>query len=197
MILYIHGFRTTHNSYKANLLKSQYSQKIISSDHSHIPNKAINDLEKIIEEKNVSGIIASSIGGYYATYLSDKYNLKTVLINPSVMPYETTRKYLGDNERQDGVPFIWKEAHLKELEQFKVENIKKDNFFIFLQKGDVVLDYRIALNRYNGSKMVVEDGGNHRFKGFERFFDEVSTFLNINHLESPKCFCAYKDSLSY
>ncbi len=170
---------------------------IISSDHSYIPNQAIKDLEEIIEKHNIKGIIASSIGGYYATYLSNKYNLKTVLINPSVSPYTTTTKYLGENERQDGVKFIWKKSHLKELKKLRVEKIKKENFFIFLQKGDIVLDYRIALNRYNGSKMVVEDGGNHRFKGFERFFNEVSDFLNISHLKTGTTPYIYSDSLSY
>ncbi len=179
MILYIHGFRTTHNSYKAEILKSQYSGKIISSDHSFMPNKAIEDLEYIVKTKNIRGIIASSIGGYYGTYLSKKYNLKIVLVNPSVKPYETTKKYLGENERQDGTKFVWTDMHLKELENFKVDNIAKENFFLFLQKGDDILDYRVALDKYRGVEMIVEEGGNHRFKGLERFFDEISAFLDI------------------
>ena len=178
MILYIHGFRTTHNSYKSQLLKTHYGDNLIVSDHSFIPQQAIKDLEKIIEEQNITGIIASSIGGFYATYLSQKYNLKTVLINPSIKPYVTTKKYLGNNSKDNGETFVWKEEHLKMLETFKVDKPKVENFFIFLQKGDEVLDYRVAQLFYQGAKFVVEEDGNHRFKGFERFFDEVLEFLN-------------------
>jgi len=178
LILYIHGFRTTNNSYKSQLLKAHYGDKLIASNHSFVPQQAIKDLEKIIEEQNITGIISSSLGGYYATYLSQKYNLKTVLINPSVKPYATTKKYLGENTKDNGEPFVWKAKHLKMLEAFKVEKLNLNNFFLFLQTGDEVLDYRVAQSFYNGAKLVIEENGNHRFKGFERFFDEVLLFLN-------------------
>jgi predicted esterase YcpF (UPF0227 family) len=180
LILYIHGFRTTVESHKAKILKEHYHlDNIFIADHSLIPTEAIQELEKIIETKNITAIIASSLGGYYATYLSEKYNLKTVLINPSITPYKTLTKALGENERQDGFKFIWKEEHLTMLEQFKVKNPTLDNYFLFLQKGDEVLDYRIAEKFYKGSKLIIEEGGNHRFKGFGRFFDDVSKFLKI------------------
>ena len=180
MILYIHGFRTTVTSHKAELLTDYYGvENIFIADHSIIPAQAIQDLEKIIEDKKITSIIASSLGGYYATYLSEKYKLKTVLINPSVTPYRTLKKAIGDNERQDGVKFVWKEEHVKMLEAFKVENPTIENYFLFLQKGDEVLDYRIALDFYKGCKLVIEEGGNHRFKGFGRFFDEVTAFLRL------------------
>ncbi|MCH9741520.1 MAG: hypothetical protein K0U38_11885 [Epsilonproteobacteria bacterium] len=179
MLLYIHGFRTTKNSHKAKLLQAHYQEHIIISDHSVIPSQAIEDLEKIIENKKITGIIASSLGGFYATYLSEKYKLKTVLINPSVKPYETTDKYLGENTKDNGEKFIWEKEHLTMLEKFKVNqsDLTPSNFFLFLQTGDEVLDYNIALEHYHNSKLILEEDGNHRFSEFERFFDDVSLFL--------------------
>ena len=181
MLLYIHGFRTTSHSHKATLLKNHYQDKLIASAHSFVPDEAIKNLEENIEIYNIRGIIASSIGGFYATYLSQKYNLKTILINPSVQPYKTTKRYLGKNRRQDGTKFTWKKKHLSMLEKYKVDqkDLNLDNFFLFLQTGDEVLDYRIAKKFYKGVKMVIEEGGNHRFQGFERFFDDISDFLNL------------------
>ena len=180
MILYIHGFRTTVESHKAQILKEYYHlDNIFIADHSLVPAQAIKDLETIIETQKITAIIASSLGGYYATYLSEKYNLKTVLINPSVTPYKTLKKHLGENERQDGMKFILTQEHLDMLESLKVENPTLKNYFLFLQKGDEVLDYSIAHNFYKGCKLVIEDGGNHRFKGFGRFFDEVSEFFGL------------------
>ena len=177
MILYIHGFRTTPTSFKATLLREHYTDKLIVSNHSHIPDIAIKDLETIIEEQNITGIIASSIGGFYATYLSEKYQIKTVLINPSVRPYETTKKYLGNNTKDNGASFLWEEKHLEMLKSFKVEKPTVANYFLFLQKGDEVLDYSIAENFYRGSRLILEEDGNHRFKGFNRFFGEIEEFF--------------------
>lgn len=179
MILYIHGFRTTIASHKAKILQAQYpSDKIFIADHPITPIEAIKYLESVIEEHNINSIIASSLGGYYATYISEKYNLKTVLINPSVLPYKTLTKSLGDNMREDGTSFIWREEDILMLEKFKISTPTPKNYFVFLQKGDEVLDYRIAKKFYIGSKFIIEEGGNHRFKKFERFFDEVSKFFN-------------------
>lgn len=178
MLLYIHGFRTTINSHKSKVFKEYYKDKIIISDHPYEPLNAINYLEKVIKKHNITGIIASSIGGFYATYLCEKYKIKTVLINPSVKPYKTTTKYLGINTTIDGDEFKWKKKHLKQLDKLKIKHLKKKNYYIFLQTGDEVLNYKVAKKRYTGAKMLIETGGNHRFKNIERFFGDISEFLN-------------------
>ncbi len=181
MILYIHGFRSTIESHKAKILKKHYKENIIIPDYSIIPQQAIKELEKIIENQNIKGIIASSLGGFYATYLSEKYNLKTVLINPSVKPYLTLKKYIGENEKYNGTPFDWTMEHIEMLSNLKMEKITLENYYIFLQQGDEVLDYRKAEERYRGAKLFIESGGNHRFQNFERFFDDVSLLLLNNN----------------
>ena len=179
MILYIHGFRTTKISYKAGLLKGHFKDRIYVADHPVQPKKAIEYLEDVIQKKRIKGIISSSLGGYYATYLSEKYNLKTVLINPSVKPYETTRKYLGINTKPNNETFEWKEKHLEQLKELYVSKPTQENYFLFLQMADDIINYKVALDFYKGSRMVVEEGGNHRFKGFDRYFDTISSFFNI------------------
>lgn len=177
MILYIHGFRTTHDSYIATLLKGYFGDTLISSNHSHKPQTAIEQLEKIIQKEDIQAVIASSLGGYYATYLSTKYNLKTVLINPSVEPHITTREYLGTIEKHDGTTFEWKEKHLYELSKLWVENLKYENFYVFLKRGDEILDYNVAKERYKNSKLLIEDDGDHRFSDLEIQLDKVKAFL--------------------
>ena len=100
-----------------------------------------------------------------------------MLINPSVKPYKTTKKYLGTNTKSNGEEFEWKKKHLDRLAEFKVEKPNQNNYLLFLQNGDDVLDYRVALDFYKGCRMVVEEGGNHRFKGLDRYFDEITSFL--------------------
>jgi predicted esterase YcpF (UPF0227 family) len=177
LILYIHGFRTTPRSAKALLLREHYGDELFISDHSFEPDQAIADLETIIRTRDISGIIASSLGGYYATWLADRYQLPSVLINPSVRPFETTRAYLGLNTRQDGTTFQWKEKHLAQLESYYVDPPDPSLYYLFLQTGDEVLDYRIAKERFAGAKMVIEEGGNHRFENFQHHLAKVDAFL--------------------
>ena len=177
MILYIHGFRTTPSSAKALLLREHYGEDLFISDHAFEPDQAIADLKAIIHTQDITGIIASSLGGYYATWLADRYQLPTVLINPSVRPFETTRAYLGLNTRQDGTTFRWEEKHLMQLESYYVDLTDPSLYYLFLQTGDEVLDYRVAKERFAGAKMVIEEGGDHRFENFERHWAKVDAFL--------------------
>jgi len=178
VILYIHGFRTTNNSYTSKILKKYFKKNIILADHPTQPKDAIKYLENLIESNNITLLIASSLGGYYATYLSEKYSLKTVLINPSVNPYKTTKTYLGQNTTQDGVKFLWKKKSLKQLEKFKIKqkHLHSQRFLLFLQKADKVLNYKVALKRYPKAKKIVEKGGTHRFENLERHLKSISLF---------------------
>ena len=179
MILYIHGFRSTPNSDKALLFKAHYGDQIIIADFSHEPEAAIAELEQIMAENDITGMIASSLGGFYATYLSEKYAVKTVLINPSVRPFETLERYLGANETHDGILFEWKKEHLVQLEQFAVRAPTAERYTLFLQKGDEILDYRVAQRYYAGAETVLEEGGSHRFGGVERYYAKIDHFLAV------------------
>ncbi len=177
MILYIHGFRSTENSAKAVQLKAYYGEQIHIASFSHVPEQAIETLEKIIESHEFSGIIASSLGGFYATYLAEKYKLKAVLINPSTRPFETLERYLGENETHDGELFDWKKSHLRALAQYAVEKPTAAKYAVFLKMGDTILDHKIAQRYYAGGQITIEEGGDHRFGDFEKHLPKVEIFL--------------------
>ena len=75
IIIYIHGFGSCGLGNKANLFKTYFSSNFITPSLSYVPKLAITSLEEIISlYKNVY-LIGSSLGGYYATYLSQKKKL--------------------------------------------------------------------------------------------------------------------------
>ena len=113
------------------------------------PEQARNFLERLVEETLTDFTISfagSSLGGYYATYLAEKYDSTAVLINPSVKPYETLKPYLGENKFyfEDGC-WDFSEIHIEQLRAIDVDSLSdSQRYMVLLQTGDEVLDYSEA-----------------------------------------------------
>lgn len=182
MTIYIHGFGGSGCGVKAELFRSYFrdtGQPFIAPSLSYVPHLAIKTLEEMIESYGGRvNLIGSSLGGFYAIYLAERYALKAVLINPSVKPYKTLKKVLGMAPNfYDESSFEWKESHLEMLKEYRVEVKKQQNFFVLLQKGDELLDYREAVNKLPDAKFAIEEGGNHSFENVEKYFDEIKGYL--------------------
>ena len=89
-LLYLHGFNSSPDSAKAKIfqsfVKKKKSKSLLVPDLPISPKETILLLEEIIKahKKEVS-LIGSSLGGFYAAYLAEKYKLKSVLINPVIL----------------------------------------------------------------------------------------------------------------
>ncbi len=177
MILYIHGFKSCAKSNKSEILRRRFKE-VVSPDLPPSPKEAFRLLCETVEEREPKLIVGSSLGGYYAVALSQRYSIRSVLINPSLKPYITLLPFVGENRRYcDGEPFEWSEEHIKELIELKCEKIDRENYLVLLQSGDELLDYRESLNLFWGGKVVVEYGGNHRFENLCEYLDMIENFL--------------------
>jgi predicted esterase YcpF (UPF0227 family) len=186
MIIYIHGFGGCGKGTKATQFKEHYQQKnipFIAPSLSYVPTLALSTLEEIIEncQDREIKLIGSSLGGFYATYLANKYNLKTALINPSTNPILTLQRIKEENYRGvnffDLSEFDFTSNHINSLERYYIKDIKKELFLVMLQRDDDLIDYQIAKELFDGSKMIIADGGGHRFEGIENYFKRVDDFF--------------------
>jgi uncharacterized protein len=190
MIIYIHGFGGSGNGLKASLFKSlTCNEPILAPTLSYIPEMSIMTLCELIEMLHASSdeklrrvkLIGSSLGGFYAHYLSYKYDLKAVLLNPALFPFAGLKKYQGEALNYADVShFEWNETHLKMLEKYDVPDTKKNhNILLLSQKGDEILDYREAVEKLQGASQVIDEGGNHGFENLERHLETIATHLHI------------------
>ena len=186
MIIYIHGFGSSGEASKAKLLRAYCQEnniRFIAPSLPTIPDLAIKTLSELIEsymEHEPVYLIGASLGGYYALYLGDKYNLKAVLINPAVNAPETLERALNHGiNYYDNSSYEWNEGHLEMLESYEIEEPNFENLLVLLQKGDEVLDYEEALEVLEGAKMIVEEGGTHSFEGLERHMQSIKRFLGV------------------
>ena len=178
MTIYIHGFGGSGKGVKATLFRENFSN-ILTPSLSYIPDLAIDTLTQIIKEFKSVNLIGSSLGGYYATYLAQMSEVKkVVLINPSTKPTETLQKMVGYTiNYYDLSKFQWQESHIRMLEKYQ-DNLKDySNFLVLLQKGDELLDYSLAANKYSSGRVIIQEGGDHSFVGIERYFDIIKEFF--------------------
>jgi predicted esterase YcpF (UPF0227 family) len=187
MIFYLHGFRSAPASEKARLLARRMAERGLAGEFwcgqlPVSPRAAIALVESALAEcRAVPTLIGSSLGGYYATYLAEKHDLRAVLINPAVIAHLSLVQYLGPQTNvYTGETFEFTERHIDELRQLEVPRLAKpERFWLLAETGDEVLDYRQAVEKYAGARQTVFEGGNHSFIHFPEFLDPIIEFAGL------------------
>jgi len=149
------------------------------------PHETRPTLENIIEHSlsdpgGVACVMGSSLGGFWATWLVEKYNIKAVLINPAVKLTLFNQEYINvplkNYHTEDTYQLA--ESDIDEYHRLNLETISRpENYFVMLQTGDEVLDYQLAVKKYEGSKLLIEEGGDHSFINFESKIPQAIEFL--------------------
>ena len=187
LVIYLHGFLSAPESTKATLTRHwiakhrpdiEYLCPRLSSYPSAAKTTLIELLDQVIDQNPV--LIGSSLGGYWATWLSEKYDLPAVLINPAVSPSMFLPEYLGVELKNfySDETYILDHADVQELRLADVSKLRSPkNFWLMVQTADESLDYRLAIKKYAESRQLVENGGNHSFENYQRWLPSVIDFL--------------------
>lgn len=178
-ILYIHGFASCGSGQKVECLREYFTHdRVISPDLAIEPDQALTQLQSIITSSAVSLLIGSSLGGFYADYLSRQHHIPGVLINPSTQPFITLQKYIGENKNWcTGESFSWLDAYHPQLEAMATPTASdNERYLVLLQTADEILDYRLAARRYHEANVMIEEGGNHRFENLIEYLPHIENF---------------------
>lgn len=186
-ILYIHGFNSSPHSLKARQLRDALvrlgcAERLRTPALHHHPRQAIAQLEACIEALGQPLLVGSSLGGYYATYLAERYELNALLINPAVNPHHWPLEgYLGPQTNpHTGEVWQFTEDHIQALAELEVTAFAEvSRYQIWLQTGDEVLNYRQAAAFYRHCALLIEEGGDHRFQGFTQRLSAVLAFAGF------------------
>lgn len=189
LILYIHGFNSSPRSVKAAQMVEYCRAErpditVMVPQLPCFPQPAAEQLAQIVEqhrEQYQIGLVGSSLGGYFATWLNQRYGCKAVVVNPAVRPYELLVDYLGEQVNPyTQERYLLTEEHIDDLKTLDVAVIERpEDFWLLQQMEDEVLDYRQAVGKYSQSKQIVEEGGDHSFVGFDRYLAEIIKFLAL------------------
>ncbi len=191
-LLYIHGFLSSPLSFKAqqtrNWLALHYPH--ISFHCPHLPPYPA-ETQHLLEAKVESlfpqpvYLMGSSLGGFWATWLAEKYDLRAVLINPAVRPQAFMPAYLNIDLKSYHTDDSYRlnARHINEIVAADIPVTRTANYWLLVQTGDKTLDYRHAVDKYAGCKQTVEQGGDHAFQGFERYLDDSIKFFQYSEIQ--------------
>ncbi|MDD5362132.1 MAG: esterase [Ignavibacteria bacterium] len=188
MILYLHGFASSGMAAKALILREHVIKEntiknkiVISPDLPAEPAKAMEDISKLLKESREKTLIfGSSLGGFYALYASQKFNLPCVLINPAIIPHVSMESVLGVNKNyKTNEEFEFTEEYLLQLEkmynEIYISEIKGQDTVLLLAKDDRILDYRKTLAYFGGhyGLLILENEAGHEFSKFGKVLPKV------------------------
>lgn len=188
-LLYIHGFLSSPLSFKAQqmqqwLIENRPDIRYHCPALTPYPGECYEMLNTIVESYKAKQeplyLMGSSMGGFWASYFTERDGLPAVLINPAVNPMEIMPNYLGqslNNYHTDAI-YELKVDDLEALSRYDTPKITRHNcYWLLVQTADETLDYRLAVDKYQGCKQTVEQGGDHSFQGFDRFHAESIDFF--------------------
>lgn len=185
MLIYVHGFNSSPASFKAGVIQHELERRGRGEDFlapvlPHSPAAAAALLAQLLRVHRDACVIGSSLGGFYATWLAERYGVRAVLVNPAVRPYELLA---GEVRRQrnfhTGEEYDFTAQHLAELRALEVVAITPERYLLLVETGDEVLDYRHAVEKYRGAQQLVIEGGDHGFSDFAHYLDTVLVFAGL------------------
>ncbi|GAB3105237.1 esterase YqiA [Aestuariicella hydrocarbonica] len=186
-LIYIHGFLSSPLSDKAQRTQRWLQQHCPQVHYdcpflSPYPEETQRQLSAMMARLGDEpvGFVGSSLGGFWSTWLVEHYGARTVLINPSVRPFELV-------DRVEGIPqhnfhtndsYVMTDQHRQQFRQAYCETLTDcRRYYLLAQTGDETLDYRQAVERYQGCRQLIEEGGDHGFQGYENHLPEIVSHL--------------------
>jgi len=191
MLIYLHGFNSSPASHKAQVIKGYMESRGLGHLYAcpalpDTPGEAIGAIEASIAANSARGdarkvtFLGSSLGGYYATHLAEKLGCRAVLINPAITPHIGLAAYLGTQTNlHTGQAYELTRAHLEGWRALLVEHIDPERYLLLLETGDEVLDWRAAVRKYEGARMVIRQGGDHTLQSFSEHLGRILAFAGI------------------
>ena len=189
-LLYLHGFRSSPQSAKARRMTA-WVQANRPDLHwwcpqlPPSPREAMTMLDDTLRHWPASAmaVIGSSLGGFYATAVAERFGCPAVLLNPAIAPARDLAKYIGEQTafHDPAERFFFRAEFVDELRSLRPAAITDpQRYFAVIAKGDEVLDWREMSARYAGCRIKLLDGSDHALSDFDAHLPDILHFLQLS-----------------
>ncbi|VTU20010.1 YqiA/YcfP family alpha/beta fold hydrolase [Variovorax sp. PBL-E5] len=189
-LLYLHGFRSSPQSAKASQMARRVAERHPGVEWwcPQLPPSPRDAIDLVM--RGIAGwprasmaVVGSSLGGFYATYVTGMTRCRAVLLNPAVHPARDLARHIGDQTlwHDPAEHFYFRPEYIDQLRTLDVGPLTRpERVLAIVAKGDEVLDWREMSARYPGSRVKLLEGGDHALSDFERHhLDDVIAFLDL------------------
>ena len=191
-LLYLHGFRSSPQSFKARRLHS-WLQKHRPEVHWWCPQLPPSPREAMALVQggiaawphDTSAVLGSSLGGFYATAVAESPGhgaWPVVLMNPAVNPARDLAAHIGAQTafHDPQSHFFFRAEYVDELRALVVPGLtRRDRYLPFISTGDEVLSWREMDARYDGTPMRLIQGSDHALSDFDHHLPHLLRFLKL------------------
>ncbi|THU02517.1 esterase [Lampropedia puyangensis] len=187
-LLYLHGFRSSPQSAKAQQTRAwfatNYPEVVVEIPAlPPSPHEAAQFMQAILNNwpQRSLAVMGSSLGGYYASWVSAQWHCPAVLLNPAVNPARDLQAYIGEQTawHNPEEAFYFKPEYIEQLRELDcANNAATAPQLALIAQGDEVLDWQEMVQRYPHAKRIVLEGSNHALSDtFESHLPEIADFL--------------------
>lgn len=192
-LLYIHGFMSSEQSAKASefakyfqsstevcFVTTTYPQKNVKNSILFLESWIVN-----AQKKSRVALIGSSLGGFYAQYFGQKYQLPYCMINPALNP-DLFYEHMGRHSNPYTSESVCvDESYIKTLIDLNPTTLKFSSpVLLLMDQEDEVIDVDYAINLYRPVenlekiKTKVFKGGNHDFLHLAESFPLIDRWVS-------------------
>jgi predicted esterase YcpF (UPF0227 family) len=193
-LLYLHGFRSSPDSFKARQLKAwldTHRPDVVwwCPQLPPSPREAWALIEQGIEgwphASAETAVVGSSLGGFYATAVAEARGCRAMLLNPAIDPARDLAQHVGE-QTQFHAPqqrFWFRAEYLGELRDLTVPAITDpERYGALIAKGDELIDWQEMTGRYKGlpaANLRLLAGSDHAISDFDDHLLFLLQFLKL------------------
>jgi uncharacterized protein len=192
-LLYLHGFRSSPRSFKAQRL-----QAWLAAHRPEVqwwcpqlppsPAAALALVREGIEDWPAEGsaVVGSSLGGFYATVVAEdpgRAGWRAAVLNPAVDPARDLARYIGEQTafHDPSAHFYFRAEYVDELRALTPAAISRPaRYFAIIAKGDELLSWREMSGRYPGAELRLLEGSDHALSDFDEHLPALLRFLKLD-----------------
>lgn len=175
IIVYFHGYGSSPNSDKVEVLRSSFDSPVFSFPINIDPDKAIADLSHridmmLLEDMHADDkvvFVGTSMGGWMASEMGKKYNIPAIVINPAWDPSDVLAK-LGVDESI--------------CSKYDLMSLSDKNAYFFADHDELIDNHELrVLLSEAGHEVYVDPEGDHRFGGepFKRVVKYIKSRFGV------------------
>jgi predicted esterase YcpF (UPF0227 family) len=188
-LLYLHGFRSSPRSFKAERLRAWLATHRPAL-HWWCPQLPPSPREAmaLIDDglaawpAGAFAVCGSSLGGFYATAVAQRHGCRAVLINPAVDPARDLLACIGEQTawHDPEQRFHFRAEFVDALRALAVPVLSRpQDILAIVAKGDELLDWREMSARYAAASLRLVEGSDHALSDFDDHLPHLLSFLNL------------------